>query len=65
MFFVISGFVIPYSLYKAQYELSHYNAAIADLDALEREVIARQHAAAQPKPHFYEIVPKKSPDSGN
>jgi hypothetical protein len=28
--------------------------------------IARQHAAAaQPKPHFYEIVPKKSVDSRN
>jgi lysophospholipase L1-like esterase len=41
-----------------QYELPHYKAAIADLDALEREVVARQHAAAQPKPHFYEIIPK-------
>jgi hypothetical protein len=48
-----------------QYELPHYNAAITDLDALEREVIARQHAAAQPRPHFYEIVPKKSVDSRN
>jgi lysophospholipase L1-like esterase len=49
----------------AQDELSHYIAAITDLDALEREVIARQHAAAQPKPHFYEIVPKKSLDGRN
>ena len=42
----------------AQYGLPHYGAAIADLDALEREAIARQRATAQPKPHFYEIVPK-------
>jgi lysophospholipase L1-like esterase len=49
----------------AQYELPHYNAAIADLDTLEREVIARQHATAQPRLHFYEIVPKTSADSKN
>jgi lysophospholipase L1-like esterase len=48
-----------------QYEPPHYNAAITDLDALEREVIARQHAAAQPRPHVYEIVPKNSADSRN
>ncbi len=47
----------------AQYGLPHRNAAIADLDALEREVIARQRATAQPRPHFYEIVPKKSADA--
>jgi len=47
----------------AQYKLAHYNAATTALDALELEVIARQHAAAQPKPHFYEIIPKRSPDS--
>lgn len=41
-----------------EYGLMHYGAALADLDALEREVVARQHAAAQPKPHFYEIVTK-------
>jgi lysophospholipase L1-like esterase len=49
----------------AQDRLPHYKAAISDLDALEREVIARQHATAQPRPHFYEIVPKKSSDSRN
>jgi lysophospholipase L1-like esterase len=49
----------------AQDGLPHYKAAISDLDALEREVIARQHATAQPRPHFYEIVPKKSSDSRN
>ncbi len=49
----------------AQYGLPHYDAAIADLDALEREAIAQQRAAAQPKPHFYEIVPKESADSRN
>jgi lysophospholipase L1-like esterase len=43
----------------AQYGLPHHNAAITDLDALEREVIVQQRAAAQPGPHFYEIVPKK------
>jgi hypothetical protein len=49
----------------AQDGLPHYKVAISDLDALEREVIARQHATAQPRPHFYEIVPKKSLDSRN
>jgi lysophospholipase L1-like esterase len=49
----------------AQYGLPHSNAAITDLDALEREVIARRRAAAQPRPHFYEIVLKKSADSRN
>jgi lysophospholipase L1-like esterase len=38
------------------YALPHFNAALADLDALEQEAIARQRAAAQPKPHVYEIV---------
>ena len=49
----------------AQYGLPHYDAAIANLDALEREAIARQRAAAQPKPHFYEIVPKENTDGRN
>jgi lysophospholipase L1-like esterase len=49
----------------AQDGLPHYKVAISDLDALEREVIAQQHATAQPRPHFYEIVPKKSSDSRN
>ena len=49
----------------AQDGLPHYDAAIANLDALEREAIAQQHAAAQPRPHSYEIVPKKSADSRN
>ena len=44
----------------AQYGLPHYNAAIANLDALEQEIVARQRAAAQPRPHSYEIVPKES-----
>jgi len=43
-----------------QYELSGYKATISELDALEREVIARQRAAAQPRPHFYEIVPRRN-----
>jgi lysophospholipase L1-like esterase len=48
-----------------QYGLAHYNAAITDLDALEREAVARQHATAQPRQHAYEIVPKKSADNRN
>ena len=49
----------------AKYGLPHYDAAIADLDALEREAIARQRATAQPKPHFYEVVPKESAGGRN
>ena len=49
----------------AQYGLPHYDAAIANLDALEREAIALQRATAQPNPHFYEIVPKESTDGRN
>jgi hypothetical protein len=44
----------------AKYGLPHYHATIADLDALEQEAIADQRAAAQPKPHHYEILPKES-----
>jgi lysophospholipase L1-like esterase len=44
----------------AQYGLPHYDAAMADLDALEQEAVIRQRATAWPKPHFYEIVPKGS-----
>jgi hypothetical protein len=49
----------------AQYGLPHYDAAIANLDALEGEAIALQRATAQPKPHFYGIVPKESADGRN
>jgi hypothetical protein len=49
----------------APYGLPHYDAAIANLDALERDAIARQRAAAQPKTHFYEIVPKERAAGGN
>ena len=49
----------------AQYGLPHYDEAIADLDALEREAIALQRATAQPNPHFYEIVPKENTDGRN
>jgi hypothetical protein len=49
----------------AQYGLLHYSAAIAGLDALEQEAITRQRAAAQPKPHVYEIVPRESAGRGN
>jgi lysophospholipase L1-like esterase len=49
----------------AKYRLPHYGAAIADLDVLEREAIARQRAAAQPKPHVYAVVPKESSGGRN
>lgn len=42
----------------AEDSLPHYGAAIAGMDALEHELAARQHAAAQPVPHLYEIVPE-------
>lgn len=43
-----------------QYGLPHYDAALADLYALELEAITRQRATAQPKPHFYEVLLKES-----
>ena len=43
----------------APYGLPHYGTALADLDTLEQETVARQRAAAQPKPHNYEIVASK------
>jgi hypothetical protein len=49
----------------AQYGLPHYNAALADMDALERETVLRQRATAQPKPHVYEIIRKGSADGRN
>ncbi|MBI3425082.1 MAG: SGNH/GDSL hydrolase family protein [Acidobacteria bacterium] len=36
----------------------HIAKAIDALNALEQEVIAEQRAAAQPKPHRYELLPK-------
>jgi lysophospholipase L1-like esterase len=44
----------------AQYTLPHYDTAIANLDALEQEAVARQRVAAQPKPHVYRIVTTKN-----
>jgi lysophospholipase L1-like esterase len=41
----------------AQYDLPSYATTIADLDMLEQEAIAHLRIAAQPKLHFYEIVP--------
>jgi lysophospholipase L1-like esterase len=43
----------------AQYHLQHYDAVMAAFEALEQDVIACQRAAAQPRPHFYEIVPSE------
>jgi len=48
-----------------RYELPRYNASIADLDTLEQELIARIHVAAQPKPHFYQLVPSENAGRGN
>ena len=51
----------------AEYELPHYDAAIAALDALERETVDRQRISAQPKLHNFEVVPRPAagaaPDS--
>jgi len=38
--------------------LPDLDAALAALDKLEAEVIERQHVAAQPKPHHYELMPQ-------
>jgi hypothetical protein len=38
-----------------KYSPSWLSAALSDLDGLERELVAMQHAAAQPKPHRYEV----------
>jgi lysophospholipase L1-like esterase len=38
--------------------LSDASKAISALDALETELVRRQHAAAQPKPHHYELIPQ-------
>ncbi len=40
----------------ANYTLSSEPAALAGLDALEDELVTQQRAAAQPKPHRYEVV---------
>ena len=39
-------------------QTEHLAQAIAGLDGLESEVVADQHAAAQPKPHKFAIKPK-------
>jgi lysophospholipase L1-like esterase len=39
-----------------KYNLSGMPSALANLDAVEEEVVALQHAAAQPKPHRYEVA---------
>ena len=38
-----------------KYNLSSLAAAMASLDAVEDELVAQQHAAAQPKPHRYQV----------
>ena len=38
--------------------LAHKQAAMDALDALDSDLIQQQHAAAQPKPHHYELTPE-------
>jgi lysophospholipase L1-like esterase len=38
--------------------IPHRQAAEEQLDRLEDEVVAQQHAAAQPKPRHYELIPQ-------
>lgn len=48
-----------------RYGWLHYDAAIADLDALEQEAITRQRTTAWPKPDFHKIVSKGNVASRN
>lgn len=41
----------------AEYDLPQSRATMDSMDALEQAVVARQHDAAQPKPHKYSLVP--------
>jgi lysophospholipase L1-like esterase len=36
---------------------AHYDETLKDLDALEGDVVASQRAAAQPRPHVFQLVP--------
>lgn len=38
-------------------DLEHLDESLKALDALEADVVARQHAAAQPRPHVYQLSP--------
>jgi len=40
-----------------EYDLPQSRAAMESIDALEQAVVAKQHEAAQPKPHKYALVP--------
>jgi len=40
--------------------LAHKQAAMDAMDALDNDLIQQQHAAAQPKPHHYELSPEGS-----
>jgi lysophospholipase L1-like esterase len=37
-------------------QLDHLDASLKDLDALEGELVQRQRAAAQPRPHVYQLA---------
>jgi lysophospholipase L1-like esterase len=41
----------------AEYDLPQSRASMESIDALELAVVAKQHEAAQPKPHKYALVP--------
>ena len=38
--------------------LAHKQAAMDALDSLDTDLVQQQHAAAQPKPHHYELTPE-------
>jgi hypothetical protein len=44
-----------------KFNLGSLPAAMTSLDAVEDEVVTLQHAAAQPKPHHYEVGPLSAP----
>jgi len=50
--------LVDVNLEKVQVEPAHLHAADEALDALEQDVVAQQRAAAQPKPHHYELIPE-------
>ena len=42
----------------AQQSLAHMSQTLEALDALEADLVAQQHEAAQPKTHHYELLPE-------
>jgi len=50
--------LVDVNLEKAQVDPAHLHAAEQALDALDQDVVVQQRAAAQPKPHHYELTPE-------